>query len=79
MAFIDDIRELRKEYAGLELALKNEDEAHRLQAKVTRPVFLRVPAALLQSIEQKAKEDGRSRQNYILKVLSDRIGKDSRR
>ena len=59
---------LRKEYAQLELDLKNEVVARRRR---TVPILLRVPEDLLEKIEQNARKDARNRQNYILKVLSD--------
>jgi predicted DNA binding CopG/RHH family protein len=59
---------LRKEYARLELDLKNEVVARRRR---TVPILLRVPEDLLERIEHNARKDARNRQNYILKVLSD--------
>jgi hypothetical protein len=59
---------LRKEYAQLELDLKNEVMARRRR---TVPILLRVPEDLLEKIERNARKDARTRQNYILKVLSD--------
>ena len=59
---------LRKEYAQLELDLKNEVMARRRR---TVPILLRVPEDLLEKIERNARKDARNRQNYILKVLSD--------
>ena len=59
---------LRKEYARLELDLKDEVVARRRR---TVPILLRVPEDLLERIERNARKDARNRQNYILKVLSD--------
>lgn len=48
MTIHEDMMELRKKYASLEAALKNEDEAHRLQKEQTRPVFMRLPKGLIE-------------------------------
>lgn len=73
MTIHEDMVELRREYASLEAALKNEDEAHRLQREQTRPVFMRLPKSLVEEIDRKAQEEGRNRQNYIMKVLKEAL------
>ncbi|MEM0143244.1 MAG: hypothetical protein QXL94_04760 [Candidatus Parvarchaeum sp.] len=94
-AFMESLKELRAEFRDLEQSLKNEDEAHRRQMlkehaakrqklkEPTTPVFLRIPANLLESIDKEARKEHRNRQNYIIKVLyeaerqnSDAIGKE---
>lgn len=71
MGFMEDIRELRKEYAELELSLKNEEYAHRLQSQraKTKAVLVRIPMGLLEEIDRRALEEDRNRNNYILKTL----------
>ena len=73
--FIRVLDELRSEYAGLEAALREETEAHKLQSQATRPLFLRVPAPLLAKIEERAAMEQRNRQNYIIKVLTEALGR----
>ncbi|MDE1868361.1 MAG: hypothetical protein KGH60_00110 [Candidatus Micrarchaeota archaeon] len=73
MTIKEDMAELRKEFASLEEALKNEDEARRLQKEQTRPVFMRLPKSLVEQIDRKAEEEGRNRQNYIMKVLKEAL------
>jgi predicted DNA binding CopG/RHH family protein len=70
-AFMKSLEELREEFKELEQSLKNEDEAHRRQRakESTTPVFLRIPANLLEKIDESAGREHRNRQNYIIKVL----------
>ena len=39
----------------------------------TKGIFIRVPYDLLKRIEAKAKSEQRTRQNWILKVLKERV------
>ncbi|HVC58069.1 MAG TPA: hypothetical protein VND15_01175 [Candidatus Acidoferrales bacterium] len=68
------IDEARIEFADIELALKNEDEAQRLRARpATRAVFLRLPTELVAMLDRAAEEDGRNRQSYIIKLLKGKL------
>ncbi len=70
-AFMKSLEELRVEFKDLEQSLKNEDEARRRRRakEATTPVFLRIPAYLLEKIDESAGKEHRNRQNYIIKVL----------
>lgn len=39
----------------------------------TKQILLRVPLSLHRKIEEKAKKEGRTRQNLILRILKERI------
>jgi hypothetical protein len=39
----------------------------------TKGIFLRMPLSLLKKIEEKAEKEDRTRQNWILKVLKEKV------